>query len=95
VSLVGRGPLAGLSDFAAAAPGLPLLVGVTTRFFFFSTTTFFVRPWLKLCLTVPEDVVRVVVSGLRPPGLFVSVSFVSLINHQYQLFHTCPGGGRS
>jgi hypothetical protein len=43
--------------------------GVTTTFFFLtSTETCLERPWLKLCFTVPE-VFRTTVSGLRPPEL--------------------------
>ena len=35
------------------------------RFFFFSTTTDFERPWLKLCWTWPDSTVRFRLSGLR------------------------------
>ena len=53
------------------------------RFFFFSTTTDFDRPWLKLCLTWPASTVRFRLNGLRgaaPRNVFSVVSFVSVMH---------------
>ncbi len=40
------------ADVVLAAP--PACLGTTTRLRLVSTTTFFVRPWLKLCFTCPD-----------------------------------------
>ena len=53
------------------------------RFFFFSTTTDFERPWLKFCRTWPDSTVRFKLNGLRgasPRKVFSVVSFVSVMH---------------
>ena len=46
---------------SSPSPPAPEMV----RFFFFSTTTDFERPWLKLCRTWPDSTVRFRLNGLR------------------------------
>ena len=65
--------------FRRSAPPGPEIV----RFFFFSTTTDFDRPWLKLCLTWPASTVRFRLNGLRgaaPRNVFSVASFVSVMH---------------
>ncbi len=47
-----------------AAPGAAPGLGFTIRLRFVSTTTFLVRPWLKLCFTFPAR------GPLRTPRVF-------------------------
>ena len=51
-----------------AAPGF----GTTTRLRLVSTTTFFVRPWLKLCFTLPAR------GPPRKPNVFLPSSLIKL-----------------
>ena len=59
---------------ASASPGAEMV-----RFFFFSTTTDFDRPWLKLCRTWPDSTVRFKLRGLRGDTVRV-LSLVSLVS---------------
>ena len=54
------------------------------RFFFFSTTTDFDRPWLKLCRTWPDSTVRFKLSGLR------GATLQGLISRLFRLAHARP-----
>ncbi len=64
---------------SSASPVLEIV-----RFFFFSTTTDFDRPWLKLCRTWPASTVRFKLNGLR--GVTDSVlSVVSLVSVMHVL----------
>ena len=54
-----------LIRLASVSTSAPAAGAEIVRFFFFSTTTDFDRPWLKLCLTWPASTVRFRLSGLR------------------------------
>lgn len=77
---------AAVAGRAGAASRAGASAGPSTRRFTFSTTTCFVRPWEKLCLTVPCSTGRFsdnVVFGLTVK-VFSPTLFGSLISHSSQ-----------
>ncbi len=74
---------------SSASPGVDSL-----RVFFFSTTTDFERPWLKLWRTWPDSTVRFRLNGLLPPPRSV-LSVVSFVSDMHVLCSTGSMAGKA
>ena len=77
----------------AAAPAAPSLPGtLIVRVFLRSTTTTFLRPWLKFCCTWPECSVRCQLTGLRPLAPWRLVRGFLGLAHTCSVSRSCCGG---